>query len=119
MKNLGKNFLIVFLIFLVVASLFSIYLNPSEQKTELDITSMIGKINQGQVQSIKVIDNKLELTLTDGSLAKVRKEPTESLGELLKNYQVDLEKLGLIKIAVEQNSNIHFLLASLLPFLIP
>ena len=119
MKNLGKNFLIVFLIFLVVASLFSIYLNPSEQKTELDITSMIGKINQGQVQSIKVIDNKLELTLTDGSLAEVRKEPTESLGELLKNYQVDLEKLALIKIAVEQDSSIEFWLAALLPFLIP
>ncbi|MAF13557.1 MAG: cell division protein FtsH, partial [Parcubacteria group bacterium] len=119
MKNLSKNFLIVFLVFLAVASLFSIYLGPEQEATKLDIISMVEKINSGEVESVKVIDNKIELSLADGTLAEVRKEPTESLGELLKNYNVDAEKLALVSVEVEQDSSFEFWMMALLPFLIP
>jgi len=119
MKNLAKNFLVVFLIFLFIASLFSVYLNPEQEKTKLDIITMIDKINQGEIKSIKVVNDKIDLTLADGTLAEVQKEPTESFGELLKNYQVDQEKLKQLKIEVEKDSSFEFWLAALLPFLIP
>ncbi|MFA6410134.1 MAG: ATP-dependent zinc metalloprotease FtsH [Candidatus Buchananbacteria bacterium] len=119
MKNLTKNFLVIFLVFLVVASLFSVYLNPESQKTTLDITTMVEKINQGQVKTMKVVDNKIILGLTDNSTAEVQKEPTESLGALLKDYSVDTEKLKQVKVSVEQDSSLEFWLTTLLPFLIP
>ncbi len=119
MKNLTKNFLVTFLVFLVVASLFSIYVGPGEDKTSLDITSMVDKINQGEVKSIELVDNKISLALNDGTMAEVQKEPNESLGELLKNYNVDPDKLKQIKIEVKQDSSLEFWLAALLPFLIP
>ncbi|MFA5021768.1 MAG: ATP-dependent zinc metalloprotease FtsH [Patescibacteria group bacterium] len=119
MKNLTKNFLIIFLVFLVVAGLFSVYLNPEKAKTQLDITAMVDKINQGQIKSAVVVDNNITLTLADNSIAEVQKEPTESLGSLLKNYNVDPEKLKQVKITVGQNSSLEFWLVTLLPFIIP
>jgi len=119
MKKLSKNFLIIFLIFLAIASLFSVYVAPEEETAKLDIISMVTKINQDEVNSIKVVDNKIILTLNDESLVEVQKEPTESLGALLKNYNVDPEKLQGVKVEVEQDSSLEFWLMALLPFLIP
>ena len=119
MKNLAKNFLIVFLVFLVVASLFSFSLTPPQEKIPLDIIGMVDKINAGEVTSLKVINDRVLVTLNDGNVAEIRKEPSESLSELLNNYAVDKEKLRQIKIAVEQDSSFEFWLATLLPFLIP
>ena len=80
---------------------------------------MVEKINQGEVREIKIIDNKIELTLADGTLTEVQKEAGESLGDLLKNYNVNAEKLKEIKIEVKQDSSLEFWLTALLPFLIP
>ena len=119
MKNLSKNLLVLFLVFLVITSLFSFGLNPEKEKANLDIISMVEKINQGEVREIKIIDNKIELTLADGTLTEVQKEAGESLGDLLKNYNVNAEKLKEIKIEVKQDSSLEFWLTALLPFLIP
>ena len=119
MKNLAKNFLLVFLIFLVIASLFSFSLSLPQVQVTLDITSMVDKINAGKVKSLKVINDKIFVTLANDSQAQVQKEPAESLSELLNNYAVDKEKLKQIKIEVEQDSSLDFWLAALLPFLIP
>src|SRR3990167_7692498 len=118
MKNLAKNFLLVFLIFLVIASLFSFSLSLPQVQVTLDITSMVDKINAGKVKSLKVINDKIFVTLANDSQAQVQKEPAESLSELLNNYAVDKEKLKQIKIEVEQDSSLDFWLAALLPFLI-
>ena len=119
MKNLAKNFLFIFLIFVVIVSLFSVYVDPDAERSKLSITSLVEKINQGQVSEIAVIDNRVEFTLKDGTLAEVQKESNESLGELLNNYNVDKEKLGEIQIEVKQDSSLEFWLATLLPFLLP
>ncbi len=119
MKNLGKNLILVFLVFLVVISLFSFYISPQPEKTPLGIISMVEKINQGEVKLIEVVDNKIILTLTDDTLAEVHKEPTESLGDLLNNYRVDPEKIKGIEIEVKQNSGWEFWLTNLLPLILP
>ena len=119
MKKLTKNFLIIFLVFLAIASLFSVYVSPEKPKTGMDISTLVEKINQGEVTAIKVVNDNLTVTLSDSSLAEVKKETGESLGELLKNYATDSEQLKKIKIEVGQDSSLDFWLAALLPFLIP
>ncbi|MDX9893677.1 MAG: ATP-dependent zinc metalloprotease FtsH [Patescibacteria group bacterium] len=119
MKKLGTNLLIVFLVFLVITSLFGVYLNPPAESQQLGISAMIDKINQGEVKSIEVIDNRINLVLQDDSLAEAQKEPTESLGELLNNYQVDQEKLKQIDIQVKQDSSFQAWAIALAPFLLP
>ncbi|MFA6322556.1 MAG: ATP-dependent zinc metalloprotease FtsH [Candidatus Buchananbacteria bacterium] len=118
-KKLSKNFLVIFLVFLAIASLFSIYINPEKTKTTIDIISLVDKINKNEVKEIKVVDNDVTVTLNNGDLAEVKKEAGESLGQLLNNYHVDAEKLKTIKIEVQANNSLDFWLASLLPFLIP
>ncbi|MBI3290700.1 ATP-dependent zinc metalloprotease FtsH [Candidatus Falkowbacteria bacterium] len=119
MKNLSKNLLIAFLVFLAIASLFSIYITPEEDMADLDIIAMVDKINSGEVRSIEVIDSRVVMTLTDESLAEIQKEPNESLGELLNNFNVDQEKLKGVEIRIKQDSGLEFWLTTLLPFLIP
>src|SRR3989338_438453 len=101
MKNFSKNFLIIFLVFLFVTSLFSLYLPTSQPPEAVGIGTLIEKINQEQVQTIKVIENQLTVTLKDQAQLKITKEASESLSSLLKNFNVDPEKLKNIKITVE------------------
>ncbi|MFA6255405.1 MAG: ATP-dependent zinc metalloprotease FtsH [Patescibacteria group bacterium] len=119
MKKLSRNFLVIFLVFLVIASLFSVYINPEKPPTDIDITTMISKIDQGEVKEIKVVDNQIILTLKDNSTVQTQKETTESLSTLLKNYNVDPAKLAGIQVSVGQPSGFEFWLTMLLPFLIP
>jgi cell division protease FtsH len=119
MKNLSKNLLIVFFVFLIITSLFSINLNNAQQPASIDTTSLVAKINNDEVRSLTVVNNTVKVELTNGDLAEIAKEPTESLGELLNNYNVNQEKLASVKINVEQESGLQFWAVTLLPFLIP
>ena len=119
MKKFSKNFIIIFLVFIFIASLFSLYLPPSPQAETVGLGALIEQINQNQVATISVVENQLTVTLKDNSQLKVTKEANESLSSLLKNFNVDPEKLKDIKITIEQETGLQFWLTTLLPFLIP
>jgi len=119
MKKLSKNFLILFLIFLIIAGIFSMYSTPLKEVGRVDILTMIQQVEEEKIASIQVTGDKLSITLTDGSQEVVQKEPLESLSSLFNNYQVEPEKLKKIKIEVKEESGLSFWLINLLPFLIP
>ncbi|MBI4812595.1 ATP-dependent zinc metalloprotease FtsH [Candidatus Falkowbacteria bacterium] len=119
MKNLIKNFLIFFFIFLVIASLFSIYEGRSKGPEETGIEKLISQINNGEVGSIAVEGDKLKITLKDGKEEVVKKESGETLSELLKNFGVEGSKMAAVRIEVKEESGWNFWLATILPFLIP
>ena len=119
MKNIFKNFLIFFIIFLVIAGLFSMYSSPLQKSEEVSINQLIDLINKEEVKSIEVSQEELKIVLKDDTQQKVRKESTESFSVLMKNYDVSPEKLKLINIMVKDGKGLSFWLASLLPFLIP
>ena len=119
MKELPKRLLTTLIIFLLLASLFSLSLSSSEQPGVIDISSLVDKVNRSEVTSITVIDNRLVVALSDGSTVEATKESSESLGDLLKNYNVNPEKLTAVKISVEQDTSLRFWVLTLLPFLIP
>lgn len=119
MKKLTKNIIISVLVFLTIISLFSFYVTPQEEVAKLNIVAMVEKINNQEVKSISVVgENKVVLTLTDDTIAEVRKESNVSLGELLNNYNVDPEKLAAVGVTVEEESALEPLLYATLPFLI-
>src|SRR3989338_1069695 len=119
MKDLPKKLLIIFLIFLFIASLFALSTPIEQQVQDMDILTMVKKINQGEVESIKVVDTRLEIILQDGTPAKATKEVGESLSTLLKNYNVDPDQLKGVKINIRQDTGLGFWLSALLPILIP
>ncbi|MFH0856745.1 MAG: ATP-dependent zinc metalloprotease FtsH [bacterium] len=124
MKNLIKNFIILLLIFLVVAALFSAVSGSSaftkEDKPEKsNIGRMIGQINNDEVASIKESDEKIEIILKSGVTEELAKSANESFGDMVKNYGIDTEKLKNIEITREEKSTWGIIAESVLPFLIP
>jgi cell division protease FtsH len=119
MKNLVKNFLIFFVVFLLIATLFSLYGTSNKEATRVGIRALIEQINSEQVDKIIVEGSELKITLKDGGEEIVKKESGESLSELMNNFGVDKEKIAAINIEVKEESGLDFWLATILPFLLP
>jgi cell division protease FtsH len=118
MKNLIKNFLIFFLVFLAVAAIFSTFAD-NKQVSRVGIEVLVQDIESDQVESLSVQGDEVKVVMKDGSLKTIRKESGESLTALLSNFQIDAEKLRPITINVEDPSGWSYWLGMILPFLFP
>lgn len=118
MKKLVQNFLVFFVIFLLITSVFSALTSDNKEKT-VGIEALISHINNDQVSEILIDGNKLNVSLKDGSQEAVLKEPSESLSDLIRNYQVSPEKILAVKTEVKQESSWTYFLVNIAPFLFP
>ena len=119
MKNLVKNFVIFFAVFLLIAALFSAYGNGSKESEKVGIEQLIWQIENEEVERIVVKGPELIVTLRNGTEQLVKKEIGETLSDLLSNYGVEKEKITKMKIEVKENEGLSFWLGSILPFLLP
>ncbi len=119
MKNLIRNFLLFFVIFLVIAAVFSSFSGQSEKVEEVGIGTLIKQINEEQVKEIVVSGNNLEVTLNEDQKEIIKKEDAESLSSLLSNFNVDTTKSSNIKITVKDEDGWNYWLTIILPFLLP
>jgi len=119
MKAFLKNFAIFIAIFLVLAMLFSLNSATQSKVEKVGLQKVVNQINDGQVASIEVQKNNLNVRLTDGSTEQAIKEPTESLSTLLKNLGVDNEKLAKLDINVKDESSSDVWLTVILPLALP
>lgn len=117
MRNLSKNFLFVLLIFLVLASIFSLFQRP-EEKT-ISITQVAELINQEQIKKIIISGDSLEILRQDDSKAKSRKESGLALSETLLNYGADIEKLSKIEVETKETSDVWTWLGPVLFTILP
>ncbi|MCX6744849.1 MAG: ATP-dependent zinc metalloprotease FtsH [Candidatus Parcubacteria bacterium] len=118
-KIILKNFLIFLLIFLVIAALFSTYNATAEKPLAVGIDQLITQIQNEEVSQIIVRDAKLEITLNNGKKETSKKESTDSLSTLLKNYNIDPAKMLKVKIDVKENEGFGFWAITLLPIFVP
>ncbi len=118
MKNLFKNLAWVFLAFLVLAVIFSLFAEQEEPE-KVGLERLIEVISEEKVQSLNVSGDKVIVELKSDEELEVKKEPGESLSSLLSNFQVDPELLSGVSITIEEKPVWEELLRSVLPFLIP
>ncbi len=112
-----RNILLAVAAVLIVGGgLAMVNLDPAKN---VDVTTFISQVQNGQVSEITVEGQQLKVTYQDKTTAVVDKEPGESLSELFKNYNVDSEKTKAIKTTVKTNSGAGYWAAVLLPNLIP
>ncbi len=119
MKSLMKNSLVFLFIFLVIASLFSIFSEGVSKPEVIGINSFISLVNDEQIKEISVSGNELNVVLNSDEKKIVKKEEGESLSELFNNFSVLPEKTSKIEIKVMEKDGFNVLLMSILPFLIP
>jgi cell division protease FtsH len=119
MKNLVKNFVIFFAVFLLVVALFSVYSTGSSEADTVGIETLINQINNDEVEEIVVKGAELEVKLKNGNEEIVKKESGDTLSDLLSNFEVPQEKITGIKIQIKENEGVQFWVGAILPFLLP
>jgi len=120
MKNtLFKNFLIFFIIFVLIGSLFSLYSSQNKKPEKISLSEMISLINSEQVNTLEISGDKVSIKLKDNSEKITTKEANQPLSELLANYQVTPEKMQKVNLQIKEESTGSLWLNTLLPFLIP
>ena len=120
MKNLGKNILIVVVLFLVIAGLVSLRSSTVEPVKEIPLNQVTEEINGDKVKSINVDGNNLLIELKTGEKQKTRKEAEGTLTETLVNFGVNQEKLAQVEINNKDNSSGDFwinVMIGVFPFL--
>jgi len=119
MKNLFKNFFIYFLAFLIIASIFSAFSGKAPKSDKVGLEFLVNEVNNGQVSSILVNGDELQIVMKDGAQKVVQKETGESLSALLKNFNVDSQKLAAVSIKVKEVDSMNFWLMTVLPIMLP
>lgn len=119
MKNLIKNIAIFFIVFLAIATIFSLIANPTAEAEKVGIDQFVNYIDNEQIDTIVVRGNKLELTLKDGTNKIIKKEAGLSLFELLDSLSIPKEKILNTKIEVKEDEGLDYWLVTVLPFLLP
>jgi len=122
MKNLIKNFLILFVIFMISGLVIN-YFGGTEKKIEtVGVETFISNIDSGQIDSLKVRSSEIEILLKSGESQIVKKEPGVSVFEMFNNLSIEKEKLSAVNIEIvdEENKDLikSVILTVLVPFLI-
>lgn len=104
---------------LILSGLF-LYLDPRrEQSSEIPLSSFIESVKLGEVISVVVKENKLEIILKEGKKAFTIKESGQNISEILEGVPVDT--VSKLKIQIEDSASSSFwlnLLISVVPFLL-
>jgi cell division protease FtsH len=117
MTTTVKNILLMLgALVLIGIALATVNLDSTQKE---DVGTFISQVQNSQVEEVVVDGQKMTVTLKDGKKAIVDKEPTDSLSELLKNYNVDPEKARAIKTTVNTGSGAGYWAGAILPTLIP
>ncbi len=119
MKPLYKNLLILVIALVVIGTIFSaanITNNPTVET--IGVSELVDKINNNEITLIEVQEDTLSAYTADSQEFTIKKEPTESLAELLSNYGVSAETISNLNVEVKQPSVGVTLVRSFLPTLL-
>ncbi|PIQ67862.1 cell division protein FtsH [Candidatus Uhrbacteria bacterium CG_4_9_14_3_um_filter_41_35] len=104
MKPLSKNIIFFILAILTIGVILSTYNLKLDKPEVIGTSTLIEKIESGDVKSIKVVEHTLTITTQDGTELTAKKEIGESLSELLANNHVDQELLKGIEVEIKEPS---------------
>jgi len=119
MKSLLKNFLIFFVVLLVISGFFSLFNEQNKDIKEITLNELAQQIIDKKVKEITIEENKLNIVLNNNENQFSFKEEGQSLNQLLNNYNIPPETLMNVSIKVKNLKNRNFLLTVILPFIIP
>jgi len=105
MKNFFKNFLILFLIFIFLGAIVSLFNKPQDIE-RVGFNTLVNQIENNEVKKIEVRDGgEIFIELKDGKKEITQKETTSSLEEILSIYNIKPEVLKTIDISYKKGGN--------------
>lgn len=119
MSSLVKN-LLLFIGVLMVLSLIFTGLKFDKNKIEsVSLDKIITQLQNQEIKKIEVEGDIVRATLKDAKIEEAKKEAGDTFGSLVKNYNIDPEKLKEVEVSVKSESSFAFWMGTLLPFVLP
>ena len=119
--NFWNNMLTTVLLLIFVTALFSYLTDRTVKPEELSLTDVVGQVKNGEVKTIVVSGDELDITYNDETRnpGNAKREVDSSVTETLTNLGVSQEQLSKIKIDVQRESGFAYWFGQLAPFLFP
>ncbi len=121
MKQLFKNFFIVFATLFVIAAVVSMFNVSGVQPESASISRLVTEIKADTVSVVEVRGDTLVVKLKDENAKplEIKRETGVSFGELLAPYGVTSEELNKISVEIKEESGWRFWVGIIAPWLIP
>jgi len=110
----GQIFLSL-IIFFTFVSLYSFISDTSKNVEEIPLSTLAQEISLGNISSITVVGDRLDITFQDGVEKISKKESSTALTTTFSNYGVPIEALAKINIEVKDDRGFMYWFASLAP----
>ncbi|MCR4280677.1 MAG: ATP-dependent zinc metalloprotease FtsH [Candidatus Komeilibacteria bacterium] len=118
-NNLWKNFLIFFLVFIFLASFFSLYNKQESNIEKISLNQVANLLQEDKVQSLIVDGEKITVKLKDGGEKLSQKEVNEPLTASLRNLNVTPEVLQTVALDIQTQTESSVWLTTILPIFLP
>ena len=116
---LWRNVFTSLTIFVVLILIYSAIVQSTSEVATIPLSQLATDIGAGEVKSITIKVNTLEVVYVNGDKRQAQKEPDAALTQSLSNYGVDKDKLATVQIDVQSESGFLFWVINLAPFIIP
>ena len=117
--GLISQIIVAVAIFAVLSGLYSLIAGQGAKVEDVSLSKVAEMVNAGQVKTITVKGDELDIVSADGSLKQSKKETEAGITETLKNYGVTPDALSKTSIDIKNESGIGYWLLNLLPIVIP
>ncbi len=117
MPSVTRN-ITISLIGLFLLGIILSLINPQKTQT-IDLGTLAQEVQNSRVEEVTVREQKIQIKRTDGTTVEARKEPTETLSELLTSRGVSAERLRDLKVTVLEPSGWQVALGIIAPILLP
>lgn len=114
-----SNIITTILVFLIIATLYSMVAENKAKVEEVAISKIAQDISAGSIKSITVVGGEVDAEYIDGTKKTSKKEVDASLSQTLVNYGVTTENLNRVAIEVKKESGFGYWALNMLPFLLP
>lgn len=106
-------------ILLTFTLLLSLAYELQQPIKEVTLSDLANKISAGEVLSIVVNGNDLDISLKDGEKLTSKKEDRVGITETLKNYNIAPEKMSAVSLEIREQSGLSFWLSIIIPTVLP
>jgi len=114
-----QQIIIAILVFVALSGLYSLIAGGGQKVSQITLSQLATMVENGQVKTLTVKGDTVDVTATDGTLDETKKEDESSLSDTLKNYGVTPAQLSSTPITIKDYSGAGFWLLSVLPIAIP
>ena len=97
MKNIIKNFAVFFLIFAIIATIFSLFDASQKNVEQISVDRLIEEIKNDEVAKIEVRGSQLDVTLKNNSQQVSKKEINESKDKKKKENYLYLNSITTVR----------------------